>query len=374
MKPWVGIALMHEAEFIASALPLFEAGEIDVLEWSFDTIADSSYEPAWLPVLLQEYSGRGRLLAHGVRYSLLSGDFSERQNTWLKQMEVELKRYPYRHITEHFGFMTSEHFHKGAPLPVPLNNQTLAIGHDRLKRLQQLAGIPVGIENLAFAFSADQVKEQAEFLEKLIEPIDGFLILDLHNVWCQAINFGVDAEALVRSYPLHKVKEIHLSGGSWSTVSSRDKPIRRDTHDEAVPEEVLRLLAYALPLCPNTEAVIFERLGDTLAPVREQQKFAEDYRSIRRIVERTSTGKESPVEKTGASFIAPKESTSFPHVNNSLKEQQEILVSLLANSHDLSQTIHKLRQHKTLSDGGWQPERWTPEMIETAILLLKKWN
>lgn len=95
MKPWVGIALMHEAEFIASALPLFEAGEIDVLEWSFDTIADSKYEPAWLSILLQEYSGRGRLLAHGVRYSLLSGDFSERQNTWLKQTEAELKRYPY---------------------------------------------------------------------------------------------------------------------------------------------------------------------------------------------------------------------------------------------------------------------------------------
>jgi len=374
MKPWVGIALMHEAEFITAALPLFEAGEIDVLEWSFDTISNPRYEPDWLPILLQEYSARGRLLAHGVRYSLLSGDFSERQDTWLKQMEVELKRYPYRHITEHFGFMTSEHFHKGAPLPVPLNNQNLAIGHDRLQRLQQLAGIPVGIENLAFAFSEDQVKEQGEFLEKLIEPIGGFLILDLHNVWCQAVNFGVDAEALIRSYPLHKVKEIHISGGSWSTVSSRETPIRRDTHDEAVPEEVLRLLAYALPLCPHTEAVIFERLGDTLVAAGEQQRFAEDYRSVRQIVEQACTGQESPEEKIRASFFAPMKSKPFPYVNKSLKDQQEILVSLLANSPDLSQTVGELRQHKTLSDGGWQPEHWTPEMIETAIQLLRKWS
>ncbi len=374
MKPWVGIALMPEAEFIATALPLFEAGEIDVLEWSFDTIAHSRYEPAWMRLLLQEYSGRGRLLAHGVRYSLLSGDFSERQNTWLKQTEAELKRYPYRHITEHFGFMTSEHFHKGAPLPVPLNPQTLAIGRDRLQRLQQVAGIPVGIENLAFAFSADQVKEQGAFLEKLIEPVDGFLILDLHNVWCQAVNFGTDAEALIRSYPLHKVKEIHVSGGSWSTVSSSDKPVRRDTHDEAVPKEVLRLLAYALPLCPAAEAVILERLGDTLVPAREQQGFVEDYREIRQLVERVSAGQKSPEESIKASFLAPKESGSFPPINKSLKSQQNILVSLLANSHDLSQTISELRQQKSLADGGWQPERWIPEMIETAILLIKKWS
>lgn len=374
MKPWVGIALMPEAEFIATALPLFEAGEIDVLEWSFDTIADNKYEPAWLPILLQEYSGRGRLLAHGVRYSLLSGDFSERQNTWLKQTEAELKRYPYRHITEHFGFMTSEHFHKGAPLPVPLNSQTLAIGRDRLQRLQQIACIPVGIENLAFAFSADQVKEQGEFLEKLIAPIDGFLILDLHNVWCQAVNFGTDAEALIRSYPLHKVKEIHLSGGSWSTASSSDKPVRRDTHDEAVPKEVLRLLAYALPLCPHTEVVILERLGHTLASPGEQQGFAEDYRAIRQLVERISSKQESPEEKTRSLSLIPGENSGFPPINQSLKNQQDMLVSLLANSHDLPQTIRELRQHQALADGGWQPENWTPDMIETAILLIKKWS
>jgi uncharacterized protein (UPF0276 family) len=373
MKPWTGIALMHETEFIASALPLFEAGEIDVLEWSFDTIADSQYEPSWLPLLLQEYSGRGRLLAHGVRYSLLSGDFSKRQHTWLKQTAAELKRYPYRHITEHFGFMTSEHFHKGAPLPVPLNAQTLAIGHNRLQRLQQLACIPIGIENLAFAFSAEQVKEQGEFLEKLIEPVDGFLILDLHNVWCQAVNFGTDAETLIRSYPLHKVKEIHVSGGSWSTVSSSDKPVRRDTHDEAVPEDVLRLLASALPLCPNTEAVIFERLGNTMASAGDQQGFANDYRAIRKIVESTCSGQETPAEKIMSSLYQT-EASATPLISKSLKEQQDMLISILTNSSDISQTVYDLKNHQVLIDQGWQPECWTAEMIETAVQLLKKWN
>lgn len=364
---------MHEAEFIATALPLFEAGEIDVLEWSFDTIVSETYEPSWLPLLLHEYSERGRLLAHGVRYSLLSGDFSERQNTWLKQTTAELKRYPYRHITEHFGFMTSDHFHKGAPLPVPLNAQTLAIGRDRLQRLQQIAGIPVGIENLAFAFSAEQVKEQGEFLEKLIEPIDGFLILDLHNVWCQAMNFGTDARELIRAYPLHKVREIHVSGGSWSTVSSSEKQIRRDTHDGSLPEEVLRLLADTLPQCLNTEAVIFERLGNTLEFAREQLDFINDYRSIRKTVESVQAGQETPNETIRTPMLRA-DINKEPHQNQSLKEQQDVIISLLTNSYDIPQTIRDLKNHQLLINSGWQPEHWAPEMIETAIQLLKKWN
>ena len=40
----------------------------------------------------------------------------------------------------------------------------------------------------------------------------------------------------------------------------------------------------------------------------------------------------------------------------------------------VTKLIEELRTHKVLIQGGWQPERWTPEMIETAIRLLKKWN
>jgi hypothetical protein len=34
--PWVGLSLMMESDFFHAAQPLFEAGEVEVLEWSFD--------------------------------------------------------------------------------------------------------------------------------------------------------------------------------------------------------------------------------------------------------------------------------------------------------------------------------------------------
>jgi hypothetical protein len=47
------------------------------------------------------------------------------------------------------------------------------------------------LENLALSFSVDDVKHQGEFLEKLVEPVNGFLILDLHNLYCQSHNFDI---------------------------------------------------------------------------------------------------------------------------------------------------------------------------------------
>jgi uncharacterized protein (UPF0276 family) len=371
MKPWVGISLMPEADFIESALPLFQNGDVDVIEWSFDTLRSTSKEPQWLSLLLSEYSKSGRLIGHGVRYSLLKGQWDSNQEKWLKQLSKAVKKYNYRHVTEHFGFMSSDDFHKGTPLPVPLNKITLAIGQDRLKRLQNISQLPVGIENLAFALSTEQVKEQGEFLEKLIEPVNGFLILDLHNIWCQANNFEIDPLLLVRSYPLDKVKEIHVSGGSWADVSTSKNKVRRDTHDEAVPKEVLALLKETLPLCKNVEYVIFERLGNTIKTEKDKLQFAKDFLQIKKIVATQRKNETSPTEsftKNKIKHSVPKE----PLQNEVLRKQQQFIIETLFAHKDVSKATELLIKNKALKD--WDPYLWKDYMVETAMVLIKKWN
>ncbi|MBA2612290.1 MAG: DUF692 family protein [Bacteroidetes bacterium] len=369
MNPWVGISLMPEADFIEAALPLFQSGEIDVIEWSFDTIRSGSKEPQWLSLLLSEYSKRGRLIGHGVRYSLLKGLWDGNQGKWLKQLAIEVKKYNYRHVTEHFGFMSSDDFHKGTPLPVPFNKTTLAIGQDRLKRLQNISQLPIGIENLAFAFSNKQIKEQGEFLEKLLEPVNGFLILDLHNIWCQSHNFKVDALKLIKSYPLHKVKEIHISGGSWATVKTSKNKVRRDTHDEAVPKEVFELLKEALPFCENVEYVIFERLGNTIKTEKDKLQFVKDFKQIKKIVSSQRKKAESPTEKIKRKKIDHKVPLK-PLQDNILRKEQQFIIDTLFANKDVDKTI-QLLQTKQIT--GWQPALWTDYMVETAMVLIKKW-
>lgn len=270
---------MQTPDFLAASLPLFEADEVDVLEWSFDTTWLDEHLPPWMPDLLDDYAASGRLLGHGVSFSLLSAAMEAQQSEWLANLRTAFARRSYVQLSEHFGFMTARGFEFGAPMPVPFTDAALRIGRDRLKQLADAARVPIGLENLALAFSATDVRDQGPFLEALLEPVDGFLILDLHNVHCQAENFGIDPKAIVAAYPLDRVRELHVSGGSWS--GEGEARIRQDTHDDSVPEPLFELTRWALERCPHVAHIILERLGDTIAGPADAAQLVADFRRLR---------------------------------------------------------------------------------------------
>jgi uncharacterized protein (UPF0276 family) len=360
-KPLLGLSMMPEADFVSAILPILQNNSVDVLEWSFDTFYDAQ-EPEWLSGLLDFYSANNRLLGHGVYYSLFDAKWTERQAGWLKKLKEEFRHRKYNHITEHFGFMNTENFHQGVPLPVPLHPKTLQIGKDRLKRLQDAVEIPVGVENLAFSFSIDDVKEQGDFLDKLIEDIDGFLILDLHNIYCQSWNFEISMQEIIRLYPLEKVQEIHLSGGSWQESAYGKKPIRRDTHDESIPEEILNILPEVLSQCHNLEYIIIERLGHTLNTDSEKDAFFDDFNRVKKIIHASDS---LPGNKRV--WHKKNEEPSVPLEDLLLYDEQTKLTKMLFDGTQ----IHSVKKHDFHY---FKPENWDEEMITTAQQIIKKWN
>jgi uncharacterized protein (UPF0276 family) len=282
--PLVGLSLMLEDDFLRAAYPLFEAGQVDVLEWSFDTGWPPVIVPTWAEELLQFFSDAGRLVGHGVSYSALSAGTEELQQIWLQLFAGEIDRRRYRHVSEHFGFSSTRNFHQSAPLPVPLTPATLRLGRDRLQQLAELARLPVGLENLAFAFSLRDVLDQGRFLEELLSPVNGFVVLDLHNLYCQSLNFEQPFEDLLSGYPLTRVRELHLAGGSWSNPTlPESKPIRRDTHDGPVPNELFAVLPEVLRRCPQVDTVILERMGGTLSP-HDGDLFRRDFLRLKETI------------------------------------------------------------------------------------------
>ena len=107
VTPQIGLSLMLEPDFVAAALPLWRAGLVDVLEWSFDIGWAETTMPDWADELLDQFASQKRLLGHGVKYSLLSAAESPQRDAWLKRLAEECRRRPYRHVTEHFGFMAT---------------------------------------------------------------------------------------------------------------------------------------------------------------------------------------------------------------------------------------------------------------------------
>lgn len=367
------LACNLDANLLLACLPLFESERVQAIEWSFDTLFALEETPPWFLDLLKEFSEANRLVGHGVFFSLFSGRWTPEQQAWLTQLETRSLEFTFDHVTEHFGFMTGADFHSGAPLSIPFTPATLALGQDRLKRIQQASRCPVGLENLAFSYSLDEVHRQGDFLNRLLEPVNGFLILDLHNLYCQLQNFDVAFSELLRQYPLDRVREIHVSGGSWEqSLTFPEKKIRRDTHDDAVPTDVFALLERTMPQCPNLRYVVLEQLGTGLDTPEKRAAFQHDFRTLDRLVERQN--RRSVTTPTNSFLPSLPVSADAPPLEDlSLQQQQTELSRILETSADWQQAQARL-QTSTLAHSAWEIERWEPCMLETALAIAQKWK
>lgn len=365
-----GLSLMPDDAFRRAAEPLFAEDEVDAVEWTFDMCWNAPL-PTWMEERICEFNARGQLLGHSVSYSPLSARWGPRETDWLRRMRHEDARRNYVHVSEHFGFCRGGDFHHSAPLPVPLTQTTLRMGQDRLRRLADAIECPIGLENLAFAFSRQDVEQQGEFLDKLLDAVDGFLLLDLHNMYCQSLNFGIDAERLLRSYPLHRVRELHVSGGSFS--ESREvigaAPVRRDTHNGPVPPDVFDLLRMGLAACPRVAWVIFEQLGHSLNKDTVGQ-WQSDFRRLKSIVQECS-----PTERD---LVAELDEVLHSLCKGDSPEQlvlfQAELLRCLAEDKSLADRQSAIATHPAMQPFRSYVQSFDPRMLEVAVELVKQWG
>ena len=364
------LACNLDKDILQATLPLLIAEEVEAMEWSFDALFKTRNIPSWFVELLKEVSQAGRLIGHGVFFSMFTGKWSEEQSRWLKHLEKVSNAFQFEHISEHFGFMTGENFHQGAPISLPFTTSTLAIGQDRLKRIQQACNCPVGLENLAIAYSLEEVEKHGTFLAALLEPVNGFIILDLHNFYCQLHNFELNYDELIQKYPLHLVREIHISGGSWEDSDLfHGKPIRRDTHDDSVPEVVFQLLETTIARCPNVKYVVLEQLGIGLKTEASKLQFQKDFRRMATIVQ-----KNNPIKEDQNTFLPNRKYELGEAVQDlQLYQEQMELSEILETAKDWKEAQRQI-QASSLVGSAWKTEQWAPHMLDTVLKIAQKWK
>lgn len=288
MTPRVGLNV-HPDEQFRALLPLVLADDtMGALEWSWELGA-----APWLTPLVDLFAAHDSLTTHLVQYPL-SGD-PARLESLLARVRTECVRRQPRLLTAHYGVVAAEGFSAIAPVPVVPTAAAAREAAERLDRLRGAAGCPVGVENLGIAFSADDVRRQAEMMHAILasDP-EHFLLLDVHNLHCQAVNYGFAAEQILGLYPLDRVRELHVSGGSWWEAPG-GAAFRRDTHDQAVPEAVFAMLALALRHCPRIEMVYLERMGGTMPTAEAREEVRADYRRVVETVDAAAQGTPLPL-------------------------------------------------------------------------------
>ncbi|KTD62277.1 hypothetical protein Lsan_1810 [Legionella santicrucis] len=285
--PKMGLSLMPEQDYLDASLPLFESGQVEVIEWSFDMCWGKKI-PQRCHDLLEKYSDDNCLLGHGVSFSILTAKRTKRQEIWLQYLQKEMSHLHYQNISEHFGFLTTDTFIQGPPLSMPFIPELVEVGINNLQEIKQIAQIPIGLENLGFAFSRQDVIDQGKFITALLDAVDGFLLLDIHNIYCHMLNFNMSFEEILETLPRHRLKEMHISGGSFRDICYQNKTIYCDSHDAAIPEDLFLLLEKNLPYLLPMESIIFERMGNTFSSPYEVSRFQDDFANLKSIVQKAS--------------------------------------------------------------------------------------
>ena len=117
------------------------------------------------------------------------------------------------------------------------------------------------VENIAtlVAPPASQLDEAA-WTRRIIHGTDAGLLLDLHNLYANAVNFGDDPHSLLLRFPLERVSAVHLSGGRWIDGPNGARRLL-DDHLHDVPPTVFDLLRELGRRAPQPLTVIIERDG-----------------------------------------------------------------------------------------------------------------
>ena len=130
-----------------------------------------------------------------------------------------------------------------------------------LERARRVVGSAPRLENIATLVRPPaSTLDEAAWTCQIVYGSGVELLLDLHNLYANAVNFGDDPLALLRRFPLRRVGGVHLSGGRWISGPGGDRRLL-DDHLHDVPASVLALLQELGRLAPQPLTVVIERDG-----------------------------------------------------------------------------------------------------------------
>ncbi len=268
----VGFTLQPEVEFL-ERLDRLIVERADYYEVAPETLwrqdAAGALAPNGFHRRFAELGARTKksFVAHGVGWSLGSGSRKDaaRRRAWLAQLAHDQRTFRFRWYTDHLGATALDGQSVTLPLPLPMTRAAAQVVRRRLGALQRV--VPdVGVENNVAYFLLGSPLEEPEFLLRATSAKRTHLLLDVHNLFTMAKNFGFDPDEYAARLDLSRVIEMHISGGvdsdpAW--LPSR-RVLRLDSHDAAVPEPVWALFEKWAPRCPRLRGVTLERMEGTV--------------------------------------------------------------------------------------------------------------
>lgn len=186
---------------------------------------------------LATLSSRHPLSCHGLSLSLggpdpLDLEFLQRTRRFLDGHDVAL-------YSEHLSYCSASG-HLYDLLPLPFTQDAVQHVATRITQVQDVLGRRIAIENVSYYAAPYQALGEIEFVTAVLAEADCDLLLDVNNVYVNAINHGYDARAFIEAMPGERIAGLHIAGHF-----DEAEDLKVDTHGTAVKDDVWDLLAHA---------------------------------------------------------------------------------------------------------------------------------
>jgi hypothetical protein len=209
------------------------------------------------------------VVLHGVSLSI--GASEPLDERYLASLQRLVDRIEPALVTDHlcWGRHGGRYVHDLWPLPY--TEEALAHVVERVRRVQELLGRQIALENVSsYVAYRDSTLSEWEFLAAVSERADCGILLDVNNVHVSAHNHGFDPHAYLAHLPGDRVVQLHLAG-------HEDKgTYLLDSHDAAVPAPVWDLYREAVELFGRVPTLVEwdDRIPELEVLVGEARKAA----------------------------------------------------------------------------------------------------
>ena len=211
-----------------------DTGAVDFLECAPDN---------WIGVggangqALARLAERFALSCHGLSLSLggpapLDLDVLRRTRAFLEHHRVVL-------FSEHLSY-SADDGQLYDLLPLPFTEEAVHHVAARIRQAQDILGRRIAVENISYYAAPYQALSEIDFLRAVLEEADCDLLLDVNNLYVNAINHGYDGARYLAAIPAQRVVCLHVAGHYDEAPD-----LKIDTHGAAVKGSVWTLLEQA---------------------------------------------------------------------------------------------------------------------------------
>ncbi|HWI25121.1 MAG TPA: DUF692 domain-containing protein [Lysobacter sp.] len=219
---------------LLGALQDAPAGAFDFLECAPDNWIGVGGK---LGAAFEALAARHPISCHGLSLSLggtapLDEPFLVRVRRFLDQHKVAL-------YSEHLSYC-SDDGQLYDLLPLPFTDEAVHHVAARIRRVQDLLGRRIAVENISYYAAPYQALREIDFVNAVLAEADCGLLLDVNNVYVNSINHGYDPHAYIAAMPTARIASYHVAGHYDETAD-----LKIDTHGAAVKDGVWDLLREA---------------------------------------------------------------------------------------------------------------------------------